>query len=169
MLAGVELALAVIVLVKPKLEGFFQPRQLLHNDSGSELQLQRESSSKRSESSKLKRSISSGFHSAAPAPAAAPCSPAPPATLAAAAAAAATAPLRRDPSAALPPPLPPAAPAAALLPPPPLPPPFPLLPLRFARMLVFYTPSDSILCTLFLENIFSKIVLAAYVINKHFF
>lgn len=39
--------------------GFFHPLQLLHRLSGSELQLQRESSSKRSESSKLNRSPSS--------------------------------------------------------------------------------------------------------------
>uniref|UniRef100_A0A182NC37 Uncharacterized protein n=1 Tax=Anopheles dirus TaxID=7168 RepID=A0A182NC37_9DIPT len=41
--------------------GFFQPRQLLHTLSGSELQLHSESSSNRSESSKLNRSISSAF------------------------------------------------------------------------------------------------------------
>lgn len=39
--------------------GFFHPRQLLQRLSGSELQLQRESSSNLSESSKLKRSPSS--------------------------------------------------------------------------------------------------------------
>lgn len=39
--------------------GLFQPRQLLHRLSGSELQLHKESSSKRSESSKLKRPPSS--------------------------------------------------------------------------------------------------------------
>lgn len=43
--------------------GRFQPRQLLHKLSGSELQLHNESSSKRSESSKLNRSHSSAFHS----------------------------------------------------------------------------------------------------------
>lgn len=50
----------------PKLQlivGRFQPRQLLHKLSGSELQLHNESSSKRSESSKLNRSHSSAFHS----------------------------------------------------------------------------------------------------------
>lgn len=45
--------------------GFFQPRQLLHTLSGSELQLHNESSSKWSESSKLNLSISSLFHSLA--------------------------------------------------------------------------------------------------------
>lgn len=43
--------------------GRFHPRQLLHSDSGSELQLHSESSSNRSESSKLNRSHSSAFHS----------------------------------------------------------------------------------------------------------
>lgn len=51
------------LLKLPLLIGRFQPRQLLHKLSGSELQLHNESSSKRSESSKLKRSHSS-FHSA---------------------------------------------------------------------------------------------------------
>lgn len=44
--------------------GRFHPRQLLHKLSGSELQLHNESSSKRSESSKLNRSHSSALHSA---------------------------------------------------------------------------------------------------------
>lgn len=44
--------------------GRFQPRQLLHRLSGSELQLHNESSSNRSESSKVNRSHSS-FHSCA--------------------------------------------------------------------------------------------------------
>lgn len=44
--------------------GRFQPRQLLHKLSGSELQLHNESSSNRSESSKVNRSHSS-FHSCA--------------------------------------------------------------------------------------------------------
>lgn len=51
--------------------GFFQPRQLLHILSGSELQVQIESSSKRSESSKLK-------HSSLPPSAAAATTTAPP-------------------------------------------------------------------------------------------
>lgn len=48
----------------PLVVGRFQPLQLLHKLSGSELQLHSESSSKRSESSKLNRSHSS-FHSGA--------------------------------------------------------------------------------------------------------
>lgn len=102
--------------------GFFQPRQLLHSDSGSELQLQRESSSKRMESSKLKRSISSGFHSLAAAPAASlPAAPAP--------APPPAAPSAPAPTAAAPPP----PPLLLLLPPPP--PPLLLLPpLRFASV-----------------------------------
>jgi len=115
--------------------GFFQPRQLLHSDSGSELQLHRESSSKRMESSELKRSISSGFHSLAAAPA--PSRPAPPPP----------APSAPAPTAAAPPPpplllLPPPlllllrAAAATAAPPPASPPPplLLLLPLRFASV-----------------------------------
>lgn len=50
------LPLPLLFVATPPLacEGFFQPRQLLHILSGSELHVQIESSSKRSESSKLK-------------------------------------------------------------------------------------------------------------------
>ena len=48
------------------IRGFFQPLQLLHSDSGSLPQLQRESSSKRSESSKDMRSASSIHSNIAP-------------------------------------------------------------------------------------------------------
>lgn len=116
------------------LVGFFQPRQLLHNDSASELQLQRESSSKRMESSKLKRSISSGFHSLLPPPpplAAFASAPAPPAAAPPAAAALL---LLLRPAAATAAAPPEAASALLLL----------LLPLRFARLKLSFKRSASL-------------------------
>lgn len=130
----------MVVLVPLPVVGFFQPRQLLHNDSASELQLHKESSSKRMESSKLNRSISSGFHSLPPPPppppgaafasAPAPAAAAPPPAAAAAAAAALLLLLllllllRPAAATAAPPAAPPAAASALLL----------LLPLRFASL-----------------------------------
>lgn len=143
----------VVVLVPLPVVGFFQPRQLLHNDSASELQLHKESSSKRMESSKLKRSISSGFHSlppppppppppaaafaSAPAPAAAAAPP--PAATAAAAAALLLLLLLLRPAAATaaPPAAPPAAASALLL----------LLPLRFASLKFGFKQSVSFSCS----------------------
>lgn len=123
--------------VVPLVVGFFQPRQLLHNDSASELQLQSESSSKRMESSKLNRSISSGFHSLPPPPLAAFASaPAPPAAAPPAAAALLLLLLRPAATAAAPAPAAPPAAASALL--------LLLLPLRFARLKLSFKRSASL-------------------------
>lgn len=108
--------------------GRLHPRQLLQRDSGSLLKLHRESSSKRSESSKEKRSFSS--HSIK-------CPPAGPAASSAtipgsAAAPAAPAFLADAPPAPAAPPFPPLAPV--LRPPPPPPPPPPPLPDDRARL-----------------------------------
>ncbi|XP_011879088.1 PREDICTED: WAS/WASL-interacting protein family member 3-like [Vollenhovia emeryi] len=105
-----------------------QPRQLLQSDSGSLLKLHRESSSKRSESSKEKRSFSS--HSIR-------CPPAGPAASSATipgSAAALAAPAFLEPAPPGPPPPPPPSPSPSPPPPPPPPPPptppaGPLLPL----------------------------------------
>lgn len=141
----------VVVLVPLPVVGFFQPRQLLHSDSASELQLHKESSSKRMESSKLKRSISSGFHSlpppppppppaaafaSAPAPAAAAAAP-PPAAAAAAALLLLLLLLRPAAATAAPPAAPPAAASALLL----------LLPLRFASLKFGFKQSVSFSCS----------------------